>query len=151
MTPRVHVHLKASDLKASRTFYQEFLGVEPVKDKADHVKFLVPFAPLNLVISPARRQSAAESRGVVNHLGIELPSGATVQEHLERIKQRGLRVREQLNVNCCYANQSKFWIIDPDGTEWEVYHVNYDLIEKHGGGIEASSPSLGDRNATEGT
>jgi len=22
-----------------------------------------------------------------------------------------------LNVNCCYANQSKFWVIDPDGVD----------------------------------
>jgi hypothetical protein len=36
----------------------------------------------------------------------------------------------------CYANQSKFWVIDPDGVEWEVYHVNHELVEKHGGGIE---------------
>jgi hypothetical protein len=67
----------------------------------------------------------------VNHLGIEVSSGTAVQQ-----KQDGLKVLEQLNVNCCYANQSKFWVIDPDGIEWEVYHVNYDLTEKHGGGIE---------------
>jgi len=136
MTPRVHIHLKSADLNASREFYRKFLGAEPVKDKPDHVKFLVPFAPLNLVISPARMQSAAEERAAVNHLGIEVSSGAAVQQHLTRVKQDGLKVREQLNVNCCYANQSKFWVIDPDGIEWEVYHVNYDLIEKHGGGIE---------------
>jgi catechol 2,3-dioxygenase-like lactoylglutathione lyase family enzyme len=136
MTPRVHIHVKAADLKASREFYRQFLGVEPVKDKPDHVKFLAPFAPLNLVISPARSQSAAEGRTAVNHLGIELPNGAAVQGHLSRVKQQGLKVREQRNVNCCYANQSKFWVIDPDGIEWEVYHVNYDLIEKHGGGVE---------------
>jgi len=142
MTPRVHVHLKAAELKASREFYWQFLGVEPVKDKPDHVKFLVPFAPLNLVISPARAEAAADRRAAVNHLGIELPSGTAVEEHLRHVKQQGLKVREQLNVNCCYANQSKFWVIDPDGVEWEVYHVNYDLIEKHGGGIEEQKSAL---------
>ena len=30
MTPRVHIHLKAADLNASREFYRKFLGVEPV-------------------------------------------------------------------------------------------------------------------------
>jgi catechol 2,3-dioxygenase-like lactoylglutathione lyase family enzyme len=142
MSPRVHIHLKATDLKASREFYRKFLGVEPVKDKSDHLKFLAPFAPLNLVISPARTQSA-DGPAAVNHLGIEVSSGAVVEEHLRRVKQEGLKVREQLNVNCCYANQSKFWVIDPDGIEWEVYHVNYDLIEKHGGGIEEPKPSIG--------
>jgi catechol 2,3-dioxygenase-like lactoylglutathione lyase family enzyme len=135
MTPRVHIHLKAADLNAAREFYRKFLGVEPVKDRPDHLKFLIPFAPLNLVISPARGQSADE-RAVVNHLGIELSSRIAVEEHLRRVKREGLKVREQLNVNCCYANQSKFWVIDPDSVEWEVYHVNHDLVEKHGGGIE---------------
>jgi catechol 2,3-dioxygenase-like lactoylglutathione lyase family enzyme len=135
MTPRVHIHLKTADLQASRGFYRKFLGIEPVKDKPDHVKFLVPFAPLNLVISPAKKP-CAEGPAAVNHLGIEVSSAAAVEDHLQRVKQEGLSVREQLNVNCCYANQSKFWVIDPDGVEWEVYHVNYDLIEKHGGGIE---------------
>ena len=135
MTPRVHVHIKAVDLKASREFYQIFLGVDPVKDKADHVKFLIPFAPLNLVISPVRSQKT-EGRAAVNHLGIEVSSGDIVQKHLVRVKEAGLKVREQPNVNCCYANQSKFWVFDPDGIEWEVYCVNHDLIEKHGGGVE---------------
>lgn len=136
MPTRVHIHIKAAELQASREFYRQFFGVEPVKNKPDHIKFLVPFAPLNLVISPARTQSAADEREAVNHLGIELPSAAAVDEHLVRVKRQGLKVREQLNVNCCYANQSKFWVIDPDGIEWEVYHVNYDLVEKHGGSIE---------------
>jgi catechol 2,3-dioxygenase-like lactoylglutathione lyase family enzyme len=135
MTPRVHIHLKTADLQASRGFYRKFLGIEPVKDKPDHVKFLVPFAPLNLVISLAKKPCAV-GPAAVNHLGIELSSTAAVMEHLQRVKHEGLSIREQLNVNCCYANQSKFWVIDPDGVEWEVYHVNYDLIEKHGGGIE---------------
>ena len=33
-------------------------------------------------------------------------------------------------------------MIDPDGVEWEVYHVNYDLIEKHAGGIEEPKPDI---------
>ena len=135
MTPRVHVHLKAADLSASREFYRKFLGVEPVKDKPDHVKFLLPFAPLNLVMSPARAPSD-EKHAPVNHLGLELPSRTAVDEHLNRVEREGLKVRAQLNVNCCYANQSKFWVIDPDGVEWEVYHLNYDLVQRHGGGVE---------------
>jgi hypothetical protein len=63
-------------------------------------------------------------------------SAATIDRPLARVKGAGLATREQLNVNCCYANQSKFWVRDPDGVEWEVYHVNRDLIEKHGDGLE---------------
>lgn len=55
MAARVHVHLKAGELGASREFYEKFLGTAPVKEKADHLKFLPDFAPVNLAISPAHR------------------------------------------------------------------------------------------------
>jgi catechol 2,3-dioxygenase-like lactoylglutathione lyase family enzyme len=134
MATRVHVHLKVRDLGASRQFYERFLAVAPAKVKPGQVKFLPGFAPINLVLSTAHRGEAAG--GFVNHLGIEVESAATVEAHLARVKEAGIPTRTQLNVNCCYANQSKFWVMDPDGVEWELYHVNYDLMEKHGGGIE---------------
>ena len=46
---------------------------------------------------------------------------------LARVKAAGLPVREEMGVNCCHANQDKFWVTDPDGVEWEVYYLNYDL------------------------
>jgi catechol 2,3-dioxygenase-like lactoylglutathione lyase family enzyme len=137
---RVHIHLKAADLNSSREFYEKFFGGPPVKLKSDQLKFLPALAPLNLTISPAR--CGERSGGSVNHLGIEVESSAVVEEHLRRVKSAGLQTREQLNVSCCYANQSKFWVIDPDGVEWELYHVNHDLVEKHGGGIEQSRTRL---------
>jgi hypothetical protein len=50
-----------------------------------------------------------------------------VMAQLARVKQAGLAIREEMGVNCCHANQDKFWVQDPDGVEWEVYHLNYDL------------------------
>jgi catechol 2,3-dioxygenase-like lactoylglutathione lyase family enzyme len=134
MPTRVHVHLKVRDLAASREFYERFFGEAPDKIKPDQIRFLPPFAPMNLALSRARRGEAAG--GFVNHLGIEMDSATAVEKHLARVKTAGIATREQVNVNCCYANQSKFWVIDPDGVEWEVYHVNHDLVEKHGGGVE---------------
>ena len=51
----------------------------------------------------------------------------TVVAELARVKAAGLAVREEMGVDCCHANQDKFWVQDPDGVEWEVYHLNYDL------------------------
>ena len=48
---------------------------------------------------------------------------------LDRVKRSGLEVREEMDTSCCYANQDKFWVRDPDGIEWEVYHLNYDVDE----------------------
>ena len=49
---------------------------------------------------------------------------------LARVKAAGLAVTEEMGVNCCHANQDKFWVPDPDGVEWEVYHLNYDLEDE---------------------
>src|SRR5436309_700932 len=48
---------------------------------------------------------------------------------LARVKAAGLPVREEMGVNCCHANQDKFWVEDPDGVDWEVYVLNHDLEE----------------------
>jgi len=50
-----------------------------------------------------------------------------VTRELTRVRAAGLAVREEMGVDCCHANQDKFWVTDPDGLEWEVYHLNHDL------------------------
>jgi lactoylglutathione lyase len=122
--PRVHVHMTVSSLEKSRAFYQTFLGTSPVKDKPGYVKFLPAFGPLNLALSEAR---VGEGRGHVDHMGIQVESQAIVLSELERVKAAGLPVREEFGVDCCHANQDKFWVSDPDGVEWEVYVLNHDV------------------------
>jgi catechol 2,3-dioxygenase-like lactoylglutathione lyase family enzyme len=122
--PRVHVHMAVSDLDKSRDFYASFLGVAPVKVKPGYVKFLPAFGPLNLALSQA---GPGAGRGHVDHMGIQVDSQAIVLRELARVKAAGLPVREEMAVDCCHANQDKFWVQDPDGVEWEVYVLNHDL------------------------
>jgi len=122
----VHVHMTVSDLQKSRAFYASLFGTEPVKVRPGYVKFLPPMGPLNLALSQGR---PGEAVGPVNHLGLQVDSPATVARELARVKAAGLPVREEMGVDCCHANQDKFWVTDPDGVEWEVYHLNYDLEE----------------------
>ena len=129
MSAKVHLHMHVTDLAKSRAFYQQFLGGDPVKVKPGYVKFLPDWAPVNLALSAGG--SAAE--GTVNHVGVQVDAVDTVMAHLARVKAAGLPVREEMGVNCCHANQDKFWVTDPDGVEWEVYHLNYDLEEEAGG------------------
>jgi catechol 2,3-dioxygenase-like lactoylglutathione lyase family enzyme len=124
MSAKVHIHLHVSDLPKSREFYRAFFGTAPVKDLADYVKFLPDFAPVNLALTRGRPLAA---EAAVDHLGIQVESPAAVTAHLSRIKAAGLMVREEMGVDCCHANQDKFWVRDPDGVEWELYHLNYDL------------------------
>jgi len=123
MSAKVHLHMHVSDLAKSREFYEKFLGAGPVKVKANYAKFLPEWAPVNLALSGGG--SAGE--GTVNHVGVQVDAVDTVMAHLARVKAAGLPVREEMGVNCCHANQDKFWVRDPDGVEWEVYHLNYDI------------------------
>jgi catechol 2,3-dioxygenase-like lactoylglutathione lyase family enzyme len=124
MSAKVHIHLHVSDLSKSREFYRAFFGAAPVKDLLGYVKFLPDFAPINLALTEGREHAA---EAAVDHLGIQVDSPAVVTAHLARIKAAGLAVREEMGVDCCHANQDKFWVEDPDGVEWELYHLNYDL------------------------
>jgi lactoylglutathione lyase len=126
MSAKVHLHMHVSDLVKSKEFYATFFGTTPVKEKPGYVKFLPEWAPVNLALSTGH----PVGEGVVNHVGVQVDSPATVTAHLARVKAAGLPVREEMGVNCCHANQDKFWVQDPDGVEWEVYHLNYDLEDE---------------------
>ena len=126
MSAKVHLHMHVSDLAKSRAFYRSFFGDAPVKEKPGYMKFLPEWAPVNLALSSGR----PAGEGVVDHVGVQVDTPATVMAHLARVKAAGLPVREEIGVDCCHANQDKFWVQDPDGVEWEVYHLNYDLEDE---------------------
>src|SRR5687768_7831012 len=123
MSAKVHLHMHVADLAKSREFYEKFLGGDPVKVKDGYVKFLPAWAPVNLALSTGGPSGA----GTIDHVGVQVDSVATVVAQLSRVKDAGLPVVEEMGVNCCHANQDKFWVKDPDGVQWEVYHLNYDL------------------------
>jgi catechol-2,3-dioxygenase len=123
--PKVHVHLQVADLAAATGFYRALFG-EPVKLRPGYAKFLPAWAPLNLAVSERAR---TERGSGLSHLGIQVASPAEVQRHLQRVRAAGLPVRIEMGVDCCHANQDKFWVADPAGIEWEIYHLNHDLPE----------------------
>ena len=106
-------------------FYEKFLGGNPVKVKQGYVKFLPEWAPVNLALSTGGHSAA----GTIDHVGVQVDSVETVMSQLARVKAAGLPVKEEMGVNCCHANQDKFWVQDPDGVEWEVYVLNHDIDE----------------------
>ena len=126
MSTKVHLHLHVSDLGKSREFYERFLGAGPVKVKDGYVKFLPEWAPVNLALSTG----GPVGTGTIDHVGVQVDSVTTVMGQLARVKRAGLPVVEEIGVNCCHANQDKFWVKDPDGVEWEVYYLNYDLEDE---------------------
>ena len=135
---RVHLSLRVegSRLGALTDFYGKVFGAPPRKRFLDYVQFDLVDPPLNLTLVPA--QDAA--RGEIDHLGIQVFSEAALAAARDRVVAAGLVPREETQVDCCYARQSKFWVTDPEGREVEVFLRLAD-IEHHGHGGSAARES----------
>ena len=136
--PKIHLSFPVQDLERSVAFYKKLFGEDPVKTHPGYVKFLPSIAPLNLALY-ADGKAAGDG---ANHFGIEVRDHETVLRHLMRIRTSGLETREEMDCDCCYANQDKFWVKDPDGREWEIYVLNRDLDEPGGRDEEACCADL---------
>ncbi|MEB3103534.1 ArsI/CadI family heavy metal resistance metalloenzyme [Ferviditalea candida] len=117
---------------ANRSAYeideQEFIfGVEPVKVKTDYAKFLLDNPEVNFTLNLKNEVKGNQ----VGHFGFQVSSMEELTEQRNRILQEELPIRDELDTDCCYANQDKFWITDPDGNEWEFFYTKKD-IEQHG-------------------
>lgn len=117
---RVQLALNVSDLDEAVTFYTRLFGTEPAKLRPGYANFAIADPPLKLVLFEG---DAAER---INHLGIEVPTPADVQDAAERLEAEGELPRAEQG-ECCYALQEKFWLDDPDGAPWEVYTVLADV------------------------
>jgi len=115
---RVQLAVNVSDLQAAVDFYSKLFSAEPAKVRPGYANFAIEDPPLKLVLIEGDGRG-----GTLNHLGIEVPSGAEVQEAARRLPGVGLDVAAEENVSCCYAVQDKVWVQDPDGAPWEVYTV----------------------------
>ncbi len=119
----VHIGLNVKNLEESKEFYRRFLSITPAKEKDGYVKFLTIEPNLNLTLT----QVDEVQGNIINHLGVQVNSKEEVLMHKERLEKEGFFAREELNTNCCYAIQDKFWVTDPDGNEWEYFYTKQDL------------------------
>src|SRR5262249_58606210 len=65
----------------------------------------------------------AEPRPSSGHSGIQVKTRTAVREGTARLRSAGFAITEEEETACCYAVQSKVWVIDPDGNRWEVFVV----------------------------
>lgn len=131
-TNKVHISLNVANLQASVEFFGRVFGQYPTKMFGDYAKFDVENPPLVLSLEP--KQSRQQPN--LNHLGIRLESGDTVESHFNALAQRGIETQVMAGVQCCYSEQTKIALNDPDGNLWEVYTLDKDLETSH-----SSSPS----------
>lgn len=127
---KFHASLNVSNLPRSVEFYTALFGESPAKQYEDYAKFELSNPPLVLSLKPKR----ACAGGPLNHLGLRLTAVADLDAIVTRLEKVNARIGRQDSVQCCYAEQTKLWITDPDGTLWEVYVFHNDVVdwgEKH--------------------
>ena len=44
----------------------------------------------------------------------------------QRLEAAGYATQREEGVECCHSRQSKFWVRDPDGNQWEIYLLDDD-------------------------
>ena len=118
--PRVQLGINVGNIDEAVAFYSKLFGVEPHKRRPGYANFAVTSPPLKLVLF---ENSAAA--GTLNHLGVEVADVAGVDAARSRFEAADLTSRDEDGV-CCYADQSKVWVTDPDGTGWEYYTITDD-------------------------
>ena len=121
---KAHLALNVKNVEQSVEFYRKMLGIEPLKLRPGYAKFDVQNPPLNFTLN----QGTVRERGALSHLGIQVASTEDVMAVRQRWIDAGLKPRDEMQTNCCYALQDKSWIHDPDGNEWEVFVVLQDNL-----------------------
>lgn len=124
---RPHLALTVSDVDRSIPFYRALLGREPAKVRPGYAKFEVEQPALNLTLN---RGEPGDSRGALNHAGIQVSTTDDVLAARERLTTAGLAAFDEMDTTCCYARQDKIWVHDPDGIPWEVFTVLEDVEQE---------------------
>ena len=114
---KFHIGLNVTDIQQTVSFYEKLFGAKPVKVEKDYAKFELENP--GLVISFIQSENVSSQFG---HMGIRVNSQEELKQRKKEVEAQIEIQLEEENTSCCYAIQNKFWVSDPDGYEWEVYH-----------------------------
>ncbi len=124
---RFHTNLPVKNLHDTLEFYRVLFDTEPVKIKGDYAKFLPAESDINISF----HENAGGAGGLRDiHLGLEVPNRKILEKTHARLEKAGLITAKRETSVCCYANQDKFWVTDPDGFKWEIYLLLEDTEAK---------------------
>ena len=126
---RLHLALNTKHFQKSIKFYEALFNREPSKIKPGYAKFEVQNPPLNFTLNSADEVAGNQ----INHLGVEVKVTGDVSKQNERLKLLGMETISEESTVCCYANQDKVWVTDPDGNSWETFVVLNDSEERVSG------------------
>jgi catechol 2,3-dioxygenase-like lactoylglutathione lyase family enzyme len=139
---RFHVHVAVSDLEQSIRFYSTVFATPPSVHKPDYAKWMLDDPRINFAISQRSGKLG------VNHLGLQVDSGAELEDIHGRLDAAGGDVVAEENVSCCYAKSDKYWITDPQGVAWESFR-SLDTVP-YFGAADVATASPVDRAASCG-
>ena len=125
MILKPHISINVRNVERSIAFYRRMLGIEPSKVRTGYAKFDVQNPPLNLALNEVPDLSGP---GALSHLGLQVASTDDVLAMRKQWAAAGLVTRDEMDTNCCYANQDKTWVTDPDGNAWEAFVVLRDNL-----------------------
>ena len=135
---RLQLALNVNDLDAAVDFYTRLFGTAPAKRRPGYANFAVWDPPLKLVLIENKGLG-----GTLNHLGVEMRSAEAVTAEESRLTKEGL-LSARDDGACCYADQAKIWVHDPDDAPWEIYTVLADApVGPHAIPGRAVGPSAG--------
>ena len=121
--PRMHVSLYVKNIYQTADFYSKFFGQNPDKIKSDYCKFTLDEP--SLIISFVQNEEKVSDQ--FGHLGFQIESLEELKQRMDEMNLQNITVLEEMGTNCCYANQDKFWVTDPNGYMWEVYYFHEDV------------------------
>ena len=109
---RLQLSINVTDFDTAVASYSRLFGLAAAKLRPGYANFAMDDPPLKLVLN---------SRGTINHFGIEVGSTGDVTQAGTRLAAAGLAAEP--GTTCCYARQDKVRVYDPDGLAWEYYTV----------------------------
>lgn len=118
---KVHMSLAVQDVAATSAFYETLFQSPPTKTKGDYVKFEPENLALNISFTVLDTGRTVDTKR--HHLGIQFPSQATLDRAFDRLQAAALVYGERETSICCYADQDKFNVRDPDGYQWGLYYL----------------------------
>lgn len=121
---KAHLSINVSNAEESIEFYKKMFGIEPSKVRKGYAKFDVQNPPLNFALN----EVPVNKGGALSHMGIQVSSTEDVLAIRDQWQKLGLKTRDEIQTDCCYAIQDKAWVSDPDGNQWEVFVVLKDNL-----------------------
>ena len=121
--PRMHLSFYVKNLAETVNFYSTFFGQPANKIKKDYAKYELqkPGLIISFIENPERVQSN------FGHVGIQVGTKEEMMRRLELAKSQNIVSFEEIGTSCCYAEQDKFWVDDPNGIQWEIYYFHKDV------------------------